>query len=437
MSPDGYREEALLNQSRILFQAGESQFVTYSNTVTTPVVGPNISLVKSSGATQAFPGIPIVFLITITNTGNREADLTIYDLLQDGTEFVPNSVQRDGVPLPGANPVTGLHLGRIGINQMIRVSFQLVASMKITSSQLANQVRGDYTFEASGRIIHDSGLSNLLTLPVIVYGKPDITITFSVNKSQASPGETLRYTAIVSNLGDVAAEVFLQSTIPRGTLFVRNSITVNGVMQSGDFLPATIAIGTIAPRTYSIVTFDVTVTGIHVVTPGQEIPNRARTEGTYRSEDGTIIRLLPSVSNFVSTEVYSPLFQLEVSTSPSTVRPEEIVEYTLHLSNTGNLGASVSLNQLINRQTSLVPGSIRINGVPAPDPDSSGSLYIGYVEFGSTIQITYQVMVSPLVVSRILRGVVATQFSYELNDFYYNGEVISNGYEIYIIHSDE
>ncbi|MGO4376370.1 hypothetical protein AB4Z21_37585, partial [Paenibacillus sp. MCAF20] len=90
MTPDMAKEEILLNQSRILYNAGGTAFVTYSNTVSTPIVGPVITLVKSSESTQVFPGLPVIFAVNITNTGNREADITLYDLLQEGTDFVPN-----------------------------------------------------------------------------------------------------------------------------------------------------------------------------------------------------------------------------------------------------------------------------------------------------------------------------------------------------------
>lgn len=438
MTPDMAKEEILLNQSRILYNAGGTAFVTYSNTVSTPIVGPVITLVKSSESTQAFPGLPVIFAVNITNTGNREADITLYDLLQEGTEFVPNSVHRDGAPLPGANPVTGLYLGRIGLNQAVRITFQLMTSMQITSEKLGNQVRADYTFlAAGGRLVEDSVFSNTVTLPVIRMNKPDVTITLTVNKTLASPGETLRYTARVSNNGDVAADVILFAVIPGGTLFVRNSITLNGVMQSGELVTTGIALGSVAPRKQSVVTFEVMITGSNIVSPAQVLVNQASTEGTYRSTGGTVARLDPSFSGTVSTEVCYPHFQLEVTTNPLVVEPEAVVDYDVVLTNTGNWAADVTLNRLTIRQTSLIRGSIRINGVPAADPDASSSINLGYVSPGRAVQISYQIYVSPLVTNHVLRGIVTAHYSYELNEIYHHGEVNSNGYVIYIENSDE
>lgn len=438
MTPDIAREEALQNQSRIVYSLNGNQYVTYSNTVTTPIIGPVITLLKSSEATQAFPGIPIIFTVTITNSGNRAADITIYDLPEEGTEFVPNSVQRDGVPLPGANPVSGLPLGTIDINQTIRITFQLVNNTYVACEELSNQVRGDYSFVATdGRIVRDSVLSNILTLPVIVIGRPDIQVTLSVSKNRATPGETLRYTAVVTNLGDVPADVFLFSSIPRGTLFVRNSITVNGAMQSGDFLPTGIPLGLVTPRKQSIVTFDVTVTGTNVVLPGQMITNQALTEGTYRNSECIIVPIEPSLSNTVSTVVYYPLCLLEVCTTPSTVEPEEVVHFTCKLTNIGNMAADVALSHLIIRQTALVSGSIRVNGVPVANPDSSGTIFLGNVLPKGEVIITYQVMISPFVTSHVLRGFVTAPYSSELNGVRYFGEVNSNPYVINIEHYEE
>jgi large repetitive protein len=438
MIPGRTQEDALLNQSRIQYSSGGNEFVTYSNTVSTPVVGPVITLVKSSENSQAFPGVPVIFTVTVTNTGNRAAQTTIYDTLQAGTEFVPNSVHRDGVPIPGANPVTGLPLGIIGINETIRITFQLVAGTQPASGQLSNRVRGDYSFQAAnGRIVTDSVLSNVLTLPVVVIGKPDILVTLSVNKTQASPGELIRYTAVVTNIGDVAADVVLLASIPNGTFFVRNSITVNGVMQSGDFLPSGIPLGPVLPRSKTVVTFDVTVAGNSVVAPGQLLVNQATALASYRDSSGNIVEVEQVASNSVDTKVLYPIFQLEVRTNPGIIEPEGVVDYTLVLTNTGNLAADVNLSRLIIGQTALVPGSIRINGVPVAYPGPNGLLYLGTVQPGGSVVITYKVFVSPLVISPVLRGIVTALFNYELNGILYNGEVISNSYIIIVETPDE
>ncbi len=437
-TPGADREENLLNQSRILFRSGDAELVSYSNTVSTPIVGPVIQALKSSQASQASPGVPVVFEVIIANIGNRDADTTIYDIMQEGTAFVPNSVHRDGVPLPGADPVSGLYLGRLAPQQSIRITFQLVILIQSSSKQLSNRVRAHYTFRTdSGRLVEDRVWSNIVTLPVIRTGKPDIAIYLTVNKARASPGETLRYTARVANMGDVSADVILLSSIPNGTLFVRNSITLNGVLQSGDLVTSGIALGTIEPRKEAIAAFEVMVSGATIVSPGQLINNQARTEGTYRSSDGSIVTLEPSMSGTVSTEVCYPLFQLEVITAPPVVEPEEIVDCTLLLTNVGNWAADVTLNRLTHWQTSLVAGSILVNGVPAADPDATGSIYLGNVAPGSVVRISYRVQVSPFVTSPVLQGIVTAKYVYELNDIQHYGEVNSNSYVIYIEYSDE
>ncbi|CAG7651178.1 hypothetical protein PAESOLCIP111_06262 [Paenibacillus solanacearum] len=440
------KQEWLTNQSRIVFNAGDSRHIAFSNTVSTPLVGPDFVLVKSTEAAQASPGIPVIFTVSITNSGNRDAEMTLYDLLQEGVTFVPNSVHRDGVPLPGADPVAGLDLGVVSIHQTIRITFQLVADMRLAGKQLLNQIRGEYTFQATdGRIVEGEAFSNMAALPVIVTGGPDITITLSVNKSSAGPGETLRYTAIVANIGDEAADVVLQPSIPKDTLFVPNSITVNGTMQSGIFLPSSIALGAIAPGKQTLVAFEATVAGESAVSPGQVLPNQVRAEGTYRSSGRAMTMaasdlvnpFTPSVSNPVSTVVRYPLFQLDLRAAPSVVEPEDVVHYKLCLTNIGNVSADATLIRLTIRQTSLVPGSIRINDTAAANPGPSGALDLGTVHPGSHVPIRYQAMISPLVIDSILRGFVTCQYAYELNEIRYNKEVISNDYTLHVEHNDE
>ena len=56
----------------------------------------------------------------------------------------------------------------------------------------------------------------------------------SVNTDVATVGDVLVYTIEVINAGSVpATNVFFQDSIPQGTLFIENSVFVNGILQEG------------------------------------------------------------------------------------------------------------------------------------------------------------------------------------------------------------
>lgn len=437
MTPDNLLDSVLLNQSHIRYTSGGTEYVNYSNVVSTPVVGPILTVVKSSSAAEALPGIPVTFSATLLNTGNLAADTTLYDLLPEGTQFVSNSVLLDGIALPGANLVTGLHLGNIDPGRQSVVTFQLVVTGTGSSGQLTNQLRTDYSFlVAGGRLVTESILSNAVSIPVTVTGEPDIVVGLTVDKRRAAPGETLRYTVQLINRGGVAADTVLFLAVPGSTFFVRNSVTVNGVIQGGEFPSGGIALGFIPPQGQVLVTFDTIVPGYGVATPGQVLVDQVLANSSYApSGGGAYVR--QTYSNQVITELFFPVFQVVVEAVPGIVETEDTVYYTVTVTNSGNLAAEAFLGRLTNGQLLLVPGSIRINGIPVPDPGPNGLLPLGIVLPQDTVVITYQAMVSPFITSRVLRGSVTVNYSFMSNGNPYRGEVYSNSYELIVETSDE
>ncbi len=61
-----------------------------------------------------------------------------------------------------------------------------------------------------------------------------LNVMKSVNTLQAGVGDTLTYTILIQNTGTVpATNIVFQDPIPSGTVFVANSVTINGVVQQG------------------------------------------------------------------------------------------------------------------------------------------------------------------------------------------------------------
>lgn len=438
MMTENQIEAALVNQSRLLYSSGSYSLVSYSNTVATPLLDPMLTLVKQSTVQQAQPGTPVVFTVTVTNNGNRPTQVTLYDLLQEGTVFVPNSVHREGLPVPGADPVAGLNLGVLGMQETTHISFQLVAPLVGHRGLLQNQVRADYAFKATGdRVISASAYSNIVAIPVIPAGRPDLVLVLSVDKNRTVPGELVRYTAQITNIGDTDGNVLLRLALPAGTLYVLNSLTINGRMQSGAFPTDGIPLGNIAAKSKVTVTYDVTIPSVGMVAPGQSILNQA--EAAYTSSGG----VSPSgaewsvSSNRVETEVLFPVISVKVMTNPPVSEPEGMVQFITTVANSGNLTANVDLTRLIPGQMTILPATIRIQNSSQTASYSAGTAAIGAVEPGSSVQVSYEAIVSPFVMSSQLRGNLAAPYTYSLNGLQYSGEVYSNAYVILIESSEE
>ena len=94
------------NQSSVSFTSGVFSGSSSSNITTTPVIQPQISLLKSSadldGGLNLVVGDSVIYTVLVSNTGNLVANLTLTDNIPAGTAFVPNSVIVGGFPQPGS-----------------------------------------------------------------------------------------------------------------------------------------------------------------------------------------------------------------------------------------------------------------------------------------------------------------------------------------------
>lgn len=90
--------------------------------------------------------------------------------------------------------------------------------------------------------------SNSISLEVY---DPAVTVLESVLQPKATLGDTLTYTLIISNKGNIAAEIWLSDYIPEGSSFVLGSLTVNGAPQGNSPLSSSVYVGQLPAKTKS------------------------------------------------------------------------------------------------------------------------------------------------------------------------------------------
>ncbi len=131
---------------------------------------------KSADRTITRHGDTITYSIEFQNVGDVEAESVLFiDDLPSGMNFVPNSVQIDGQSILGANPVTGINLGKIQHNQPVSsvLSFQAV----VTSSAppiISNTARLVYSYVPGEGLepIEAEQISNQVDIPVVEVTPP-------------------------------------------------------------------------------------------------------------------------------------------------------------------------------------------------------------------------------------------------------------------------
>lgn len=554
MTNDSRPYPVVSNQSMVLFSTVAGvEGIAYSNIVDTPVVGPVLSLCKSADKIRASLGETVVYTIIAKNNGNTAADLTVYDTLPEGVSFIINSVLRDGILIPEANPFSGIHLGSVAPETQVTISFQVIIVSIPPSLTLVNKSLCIFSFMTpEGRLITDELFSNTVTISlygyqistylsantsttfvgdvvtytlrimnegiqsllditaviqipegalflagsVIVAGvhypeavpsqgivlgnlssratielsfrvsiitvpptseltnqalvsyivdeaqhntdsnivviavvQPEVTICKKVDLSMAAPGDRLRYELTVKNNGNLPVDAMLIDAIPLGTLFVWDSVVVNGVVKKGVRPEDGISLSKLRIGSETIVEFSVTIPSsmdIHKVT---SIHNQGSVQYTFLLPDGRTVRQI-SRSNVVTTLLFAPCISLDCCVEPTMVEVGGIVAFKILLTNSGNHPAESSLIHLAPEGASLNSHTITIDGSSSPQSYSNDTLTLGTIYANTTVCICFFVKVNKYWISGFLKGFSTARYHFSLDGRDYTGEVRSNSYMI-------
>lgn len=243
-----------------------------SNVVISTINTPLIGFTKSFSTTTipVMVGEEITYEISLSNSGNVTAnDIIVLNTLPIGTTFIENSLYVGGTNYPGINlkAPAGIELGNLPKNMMTTISYKVLVESIPSNSIISHfsEIAFNYIVNPNtNRIVNGRFNSNVVGIAAIDEGGPqvgtvDLTgVNKSVNKVFARSGETLTYTIVIPNTGTLdASNVILIDTLPIGTSYVQNSLTIDG--RSSNNLLNAINIGTIAAGAVSTVQFSVEI----------------------------------------------------------------------------------------------------------------------------------------------------------------------------------
>ncbi|WP_139991551.1 DUF11 domain-containing protein [Paenibacillus paridis] len=263
---------------------GTPSFVE-SNAVTVTLIKPEITVTKQVDRTSALPGDWLRYAITISNGQNIAVDAVLEDIIPAGTAFAAGSLKLNGAPLPGENIEDGIMLGTLlGQSQNVITFDAMISSPFTGSSPLTNTARANYTFRLSdGRVVSNTAYSNAAATTV---ASPIITIAANVNPAIVEYGDSITIHSMVSNKGNLAADVAFISDFPLGVDLLPKSFRVDGRR-----LPPTAfdgigswKLGSLLPGDSLQIVYSAIVTDAVV---GDEILGYARAKFSYQSGNQT------------------------------------------------------------------------------------------------------------------------------------------------------
>jgi uncharacterized repeat protein (TIGR01451 family) len=408
---------AIINQASVTFTSGVFSSSTFSNSVTIPVFQPNIAVVKSASTANATLGDAVSYTLTVSNTGNYGANLTLTDVIPAGTVFVPNSVLINGLPSPLGDPSTGIPAGVIPPGGTTAVVFTVDITSLPNPQQLVNQGTAAYNFTLpDGRTLSGSALSNTVTIPV---STPNLAIVKSTTTTATTVGDSITYSISITNNGiETVNNAVFTDALPTGTTFVSGSVLVNGVTRPSVSPSTGVTLGSIAPGVSVIVAFTVAVVSL----PPSGVLNN---QSTVSFTSGVLSNV--AFSNIVSTPIYLPILAAAKNSNSVNATVGDTINYTINVTNIGNYGASATLSDTIPAGTTFIPNSVLIQGAPAPGADPASGIPLGVISAGGSLSVTFSVLITTLPASQQLINQASVSFAYTLPDGRtFNGAINSN-----------
>ncbi|WP_344871500.1 DUF7507 domain-containing protein [Allokutzneria multivorans] len=175
-----------------------------SNTVRNTVTSPRYELVKSVDKAEALPGDTLTYTVGIRNTGTVGAPgIVVTDTLPAGTSYIESTPSQGTVS--GSGPLVW-NAGDLAIGGSASLQVKVRVGEDAIGKSLVNRAKGTGgppgTVPPANRCTDDASAACATTL---VPG-PGYTVTKTVDKAEAKPGEKVVYTLTVRNTGRVIAK---------------------------------------------------------------------------------------------------------------------------------------------------------------------------------------------------------------------------------------
>ncbi|KXY16806.1 DUF7507 domain-containing protein, partial [Bacillus cereus] len=384
-----------------------------SNPAVTQISDANVLSLKAVNAQQATTGDILTYTITLENTGNIPASNLIFsDTLPEGTTFVDNSFTLNGTAILGANPNAGVTLPNLAANATHLISFQILINDPFSQQSITNQSNTTYTIQPDpGQPpITETSTSNIV---ITNFVQAQLTITKTSNPTTVDIGGTILYISEVKNIGNVdAINIIFTDSIPAGTTFVPDSVTINGVLQPDTNPENGISIGTIPSNSSKTILFQVQTNNPPTET---EIVNQSSATYQYVSIPTAPPVNRSATSNIVTTSLQNANIISVKQADVTFVSIGQNITYTNTLQNIGTVPANNTLFiDNIPEGTIFIEDSLSINNVIQPGANPENGITLGTIQPDETVTISFQVQLTSIPPGNTVINISDTSYEYQI-----------------------
>ncbi|WP_242214212.1 DUF11 domain-containing protein [Bacillus cereus group sp. BfR-BA-01383] len=384
---------------------------TTSNSVSTQINSGEIALVKSTDKNYTTIGDTISYTITLSNPGNVTSQNIIFtDILPDGTTFISGTLTNDSGTQQIGNPASGIQIGNINPSGTAVITLNVLVTNIPSINPIPNSssVQFQHIVDPSQPAITQTVSSNTVTTTI---NSAILTTTKIADKSIISVGDTITYTTTITNTGNTSAtNITFTSAIPASTTFIPNSVTINGVQQSGAQPALGVNIPNIAPGEIITVTFQVNVISI---SPSNSIMGNDTILYSYTVDpNGTPVTTSTS-TNIVTNPVLDAMITMVKSVDQTLVTLGDTITYTTSVTNNGNTNATnITFTDLIPDGTTFITDSVTIDGITQIGLNPNTGITIGSIAPNSSISIAFQVIATATPVQNPIANSAAASYTF-------------------------
>ncbi|MEG7923964.1 DUF11 domain-containing protein [Bacillus cereus] len=384
-----------------------------SNTTTTQINSAILTAQKNSNVSTVDIGQDITYTVTITNSGNVSATNVIFtDLIPDGTSFEPNSFTLNGTSIPNADVITGVPIGDIAPNESVIVAFHIFANGIPPINPITNQasVSFQHIVNPANPPVSKNIISNNVTTKI----ESAILNTIKIgDKTFATIGDTITYTTTITNTGNIPANnAIFSDPLPSWTQFVAGSVIVDGTPLPSASIIDGVGINTINPNQTVTIIFQVQIVS-NPTTFTPELQNLGFVNFQYNV--GNALQAQPGnvETNVFVTSINSAILSAVKTANTAFANIGDTITYTVLIQNSGNTNATnVNFSDMVPAGTTFVENSFAVNGSTIPGANPNNGVNVGTVSAGSSLTVTFQVIVTSTPPSNPITNVASIQYAF-------------------------
>lgn len=243
--------------SSLTLNLGDYALVTIINS---PPASAILNSSKIVNKNFALIGDVLTYTIPVSNIGTLTANNIVFiDTIPNGVTLVPGSFKQDGVPISGSSNPPGVTLPSVlSSSKTSTITFQVIITTNPNPNPIPNNA--SFSFNYFNGLVTIPSSSNTNTVNTAINYASLGSISKSVDKSFATCGDTLTYTIYIPNTGTVTAlNVVFKDTIPNGSVFIANSLLINGVTISNANLNSGVTLPDLSPGSTATIVFQTQV----------------------------------------------------------------------------------------------------------------------------------------------------------------------------------